>query len=417
MKEFISILISFIFMSIADSIDSAFNNLISIDAIVVTGSFLLIDSIFKSFAEIGIYTYRTIRKNEWKYLWFNILFGLIIGIIVFIGKSIIINIFDLTIIQKNMFSLLLNFYIVYVVFGRLANGIFEIIRLKGQLKLYRKSLIVYYISLINLDTLVYLSTKNLTLLIVATIISWLISIIYMLYNLKLKFEYPDKESLKNTIKYGFAYSSERLLSRIFLLLYGILASHLGTESYSIHTICYSVCLSLEIITNAYQATLMIKVPQVKTYGEQYNVCMNMRKKCFSLIVILNFIFALIYLIISHGSLPLYKCFPYIIFYSFGVFGLYPYETYKTLCISQGKSFILLIGSTIGVLIRFLICLLFINSSFALFIFGISQFIDFYFRSIIYKIILSKLYNKNNMKIKRNGDEVVNVWLCTTIWFW
>ena len=56
MKEFISILISFIFMSIADSIDSAFNNLISIDAIVVTGSFLLIDSIFKSFGEIGIYT-------------------------------------------------------------------------------------------------------------------------------------------------------------------------------------------------------------------------------------------------------------------------------------------------------------------------------------------------------------------------
>ena len=35
MKEFISILISFIFMSMADSIDSAFNNLISIDAIVV----------------------------------------------------------------------------------------------------------------------------------------------------------------------------------------------------------------------------------------------------------------------------------------------------------------------------------------------------------------------------------------------
>ena len=50
-------------MSIADSIDSAFNNLVSIDAIVVTGSFLLIDSIFKSFGEIGIYTYRTTRKK------------------------------------------------------------------------------------------------------------------------------------------------------------------------------------------------------------------------------------------------------------------------------------------------------------------------------------------------------------------
>ena len=52
---------------------------------------------------------------------------------------------------------------------------------------------------------------------------------------------------------------------------------MGTENYSIHTICYSVCLSLEIITNAYQATLMIKVPQGKTYQEQYNNCMSMTK--------------------------------------------------------------------------------------------------------------------------------------------
>ena len=265
MKEFVSILISFIFMSMADSIDSAFNNLISIDAIVVTGSFFLIDSIFKSFGEIGIYTYRTTRKNEWQYLWFNIIFGILMGIIVLIFKNVILDIFDLSYIQKDMLSILLNFYILYVVLGRFANGIFEIIRLKGNLKLYRKSLIVYYVSLVGLDALAYLFTKNLTLLFVATIISWFISIIYMLYNLKLKFEFPNKESFKNVIKYGFAYSSERLLSRIFLLLYGVVASHMGTENYSIHTICYSVCLTLEIITNEYQATLMIKVPDGKTY--------------------------------------------------------------------------------------------------------------------------------------------------------
>ena len=289
---------------------------------------------------------------------------------------------------------MLNFYIVYVVIGRFANALFEMVRLKKQLKLYRKSLFVYYISLIGFDALTYLFTKNLTLLIVATIISWTISIIYMLYNLKLKFEYPDKEAIKNVVTYGLPYSSERIFSRIFLLLYGVLASHLGTEKYSIHTICYSVCLSLEIITNAYQAALMIKIPQGKEYKEQYNNCMEMKQKCFSSIIILNFLFAIIYLIISHGSLPIYKCFPYILFYSFGVFGLYPYETYKTLCISQGKSFILLIGSIVGVTLRYIICLLFINSSFSLFIFGISQFIDYYFRSIIYRIILSKYCDIN-----------------------
>ena len=394
MQEFISILISFIFMSVADNVDLAFNNLISIDAIVVTGSFLLLDSIFKSVGEIGIYTYRTIRKNEWQYLWFNVIFGFIIGILVFIFKDLIINIFKLTDIQKEMLGILLNLYIAYGILGRLSNGLFEIIRLKGELKLYRKSLIIYYLSLIILDLLAFGFTKNLTVLFIATLISWVISIWYMLFNLKLKFEFPNREALKNVFKYGLAYSSERLFSRIFLLLYGVLASHMGTENYSIHTICYSVCLSLEIITNAYQATLMIKVPQGKTYQEQYNNCMSMKKQCFKLIILLNYIFAFIYLLISHGSLPLHKCFPYIIFYSFGVFGLYPYETYKTLCITQGKSYILLIGSTVGVIIRFIICLIFINTSITLFVFGVVSFIDFYCRSIVYRIVLKKVNIKS-----------------------
>lgn len=403
MKEFISILISFIFMSIADSINSAFNHLISIDAIVVAGSFLLIDSIFKAFGEIGIYTYRTTRRNEWQYLWFNILFGILMGIIVFFSKNLIINIFELTPIQKDMLSALLNFYIAYIIIGRLANSLFEIIRLKGYLKLYRNSLIVYYATLIGLDIVVYFLTKNLILLFIATIISWGVSIIYMLLKLKLKFEIPKKEAFHNVIKYGFAYSSERLLTKIFLLAYGVIASHMGTENYSIHTICYSVCLTLEIITNAYQAALMIKVPEGKTYEDQFNICMSMKNKCFPLIITLNFIFAFIYLLISHGSLPLYKCFPYILFYSLGVFGLYPYETYKTLCITQGKSYILLIGSSIGVAIRILICLLFVHTSAALFVFGIVNFIDFYSRSIIYRRVLSKSYKKrlelNNKQIE------------------
>ena len=390
MTEFISILISFIFMSIADSIDSAFNNLISIDAIVVSGSFLLIDSIFKSFSEIGLYTYRITRKNEWSYLWFNILFALLMGFIVLLCRGLIINIFDLTNIQKDMLSVLLAFYIGYLVLGRLANAIFEMIRLKGELKLYRKSLIVYYISLIGLDALAYLLTKNLILLFVATMISWIVSIVYMLYHLKLKFEFPNKESLKNVIKYGLPYSSERLLSRIFLLLYGVVASRLGTDQYSIHTICYAICLTLEIITNAYQATLMIKVPIEGSYDEQYKSMINMKKKCFPLIVLLNYIFAIVYLIIQHGSLPIDKCFPYIIFYTFGVFGLYQYESYKTLCITQGKTKILLLGSTIGSCIRVIICYLFYNTSIALFVFGVVNFMDFYIRSIIYRIKLRKL---------------------------
>ena len=67
MSEFISILISFIFMSLAESVDSFFNNKISIDAIIVCGSLFSINLLGKSLGELGTYTYRVIRKKEFSY--------------------------------------------------------------------------------------------------------------------------------------------------------------------------------------------------------------------------------------------------------------------------------------------------------------------------------------------------------------
>lgn len=394
MKEFISILISFIFMGIAESIDSAFNNAISIDAIVICGSLFSIDLILKSISEIGTYTYRTARKDESRYLIINTIISLILGIIVFLARDYIVNIFNLTQLQKEMLSDILILYIGYLILGRVVNSLFEMIRLKSRLKLYRNSLIVYYCTLIGLDAIVYFGTGNLKLLFCATMTSWIISIIYMLYNLKLEFKLPNKETIINVKKYGIPTALERLFSRIFILIYGVIASHMGTEKYSIHTVCYAICLNLELITNAYQATLMIKVLIEGSYEEQYKSIMEIKKKVFPLIILLNYVFAAIYLIIEHGSLPIDKCFPYIIFYTFGVFGLYQYESYKTLCITQGKPKILLLGSTIGSCVRVIICYLFYNTSIALFIFGIVNFLDFYIRSVIYRIELSKIKEQN-----------------------
>ena len=389
MKEFISILISFVFMGIAESIDSAFNNAISIDAIVVCGSLFSIDLILKSLSEIGTYTYRTARKDETSYLIVNVIVSLLLGIIVFLGRNYIVNIFGLTAIQKELLSSILILYIGYLTLGRLANALFEMVRLKGELKLYRNSLIVYYIILIGLDAIAYLTTHNLEMLFVATMISWIVSIIYMLCNLKLKIKLPDKEVMTNVKKYGIPTALERLFSRIFILIYGVIASHMGTEKYSIHTVCYAICLNLELITNAYQATLMIKIPTDESYQKQKQIIIDMKKSCFPIIILLNYVFAIIYLVLQHGSLPLANCFPYIIFYTFGVFGLYHYENYKTLCIMQGKPKILLLGSTIGSLIRVLICLVFCKSDIALFVFGLVNFVDFYTRSVIYRIELEK----------------------------
>lgn len=387
MKEFLSLLISFVFMGIANSIDSAFNNSLSIDAIVVCGSLFSLDLVLKALSEIGIYTYRTIRKDESKYLIIQFCESLFLGLIVFLFGKYFVNLFDLTLVQKDMLYKILKLYIVYLPCSSIANSLFEITRLKNELKLYSRALILFYFVLIFLDAIFYITTKNLVMLFVATTLSCSVSIIYILYNLKIKFELPDKNIFNSVIKYGIPTSLEKLVSRSFILIYGIIASHLGIDKYSVHCICYSICVGLEVVTDAYQASLMINVPIEGSNEEKYNSIMNMKKQCFGVVVLINYLFATIYLLIKHGSLPIQECFPYIIFYSLYVFGLYPYETYKTVCIVQGKPQILLWGSIIGAMVRIIICLLFFKSSIALIVFGLVNFIDFYFRSIMYRVSL------------------------------
>lgn len=138
---------------------------------------------------------------------------------------------------------------------------------------------------------------------------------------------------------------------------------------------------------------MIKLPEYKSFTDQYKNCIIMKNKCFGLIILLDYLFGTLILFISHGSLPIIQCFPYIIFYSAGMFGLYLYATYQTLLIIQGQPKVMLIGSSIGAITRVILCFIFINSNISLFIFGISNFVDFYIRSVIYKIGLSKMYKK------------------------
>lgn len=125
MKEFVSILISFIFMGIADSVDSFFGNAISIDAIVVCSSFYMIDLMIKSIGEIGTYTYRTIRKNEGQYIIVTGVVSFIIGIITVILKDKLVLFFNLTSLQKDMLINLIYIYPLYITFGRICNGLFE----------------------------------------------------------------------------------------------------------------------------------------------------------------------------------------------------------------------------------------------------------------------------------------------------
>ena len=384
MSEFISLLISFIFMSLAESVDSFFNNKISIDAIIVCSSLFSINLLGKSLGELGTYTYRVIRKKEFSYLAITGIVSLFAGIFIFFTRDLFINLFNMSLEQKELLSNLLALYIIYLPVSLIDSGFFEMVRLKNDLKLYRNSLILFYILLIFFDIIAFYFTGSLIMLYIATIIAHIINIIYLTAKFDLKYEKISKEDISNVKKYGITLSLERLLSRIFILIYGVLASYMGENKYAIHSICYGICLNLEIVTNAYSAALMIKIPEEKDKSKQIILLRDYMKMCFKTVIIINFVLAIIMLIIQHGSLPIKDCFPYIIFYCLTVFGLYLYESYKAICIIQGKPKIILKGSIVGVIVRVVICLLFLKTPICLCIFGIASLIDFYVRSVFYK---------------------------------
>ena len=341
----------------------------------------MIDLMIKSIGEIGTYTYRTIRKNEGQYIIVTGVVSFIIGIITVILKDKLVLFFNLTGLQKDMLINLIYIYPLYITFGRICNGLFEIL---------------FYFLLISLDALVFLITKNVTLLYITTIISWIVTILFLSKKERIKYELPDKVVIKNVCKYGSVYTAERLMSRIFLMIYGSLASRLGTTKYAIHSVCYQVCVNLEIITNAYSAALMIKLPEARSKTAEYKRARKYKKRYLPIILILNFVFAFIYLFILHGKLPITYVFPYFFFYIFTVFGLQEYETYKALLVVDGNPIVLFFGSLFGVLIRIVVCLIFENTGYGLYFFGIANFLDFYSRSIIFKIGIKKLNHKKTV---------------------
>ena len=102
------------------------------------------------------------------------------------SKNFFINLFDISVAQKQLLSNLLIVYVIYLPIELIDSGFFEIVRLKNNLKIYRNRLVFFYILLIVFDSIEFIFTKSLIMLYVATILAHIINIIY----LSIKFDLP-----------------------------------------------------------------------------------------------------------------------------------------------------------------------------------------------------------------------------------
>lgn len=383
MRDFVSLLIAYMLMAFADSVDNAFSHNISLDAVVVCGCISTIGQLTRSLAKFGTYSYRIIREHETQCLQLDLISSSIVGIVVFFSKDLLISLFQITQSQQELFRSMLIVWSFYIPFSIMGNATFEIVRLQGKIKLFNTGLFIFYVCLILSDIVAFTQFHTLESLWVATCISQIVGFIFFNYNMRWKFELLTIDFLKEALPYGISICGERLVNGICLLFYGVLASKLDNMSYAVHSICNSIMCSAEEITNSYNSALMIKAPLDKPFKETLDSIKYWFKKVVPLLIITYYIYMYTTLFIEHGKVPIEECFPWFIAYTFEFIGLCIYENFKVLCAVQKYVKALPVGAVGGFCCRFGISALGFLTPFPLIFFGISSCIDWSVRGLIY----------------------------------
>ena len=394
MKEFMSLLISFIFMGIADSIDKAFGNSISLDAVVVVGCTASIGQATKSLSRLGTYAYRVIRKNELKCIQLDAIAGAIIGFLVFLFKDNIVSLYALTDIQRELFLQVLGQWALYLPMYAVGNASFELVRLNNKLKLYNKGLVLFYTVEILSDAFVYTFTKSLPLLYFTTSICQIIATIYFLNKARFEYEWITLQFIKDALPYGIATAIERFMNGIAYMVYGVFASRMSSFCLAIHSVCIGAITTSETITNAYGSALMIKVPLNGDFDSINKEIRKWGKRLFGLMLILYAGYSFLSLYISKGNVLFCDLFPWSIFYMLAFFGLFLCESMKVLCINLKYVKVLPLGVTIGLLFRLSVAWVGLSTNYPLIFFGLASSFDWAIRGVVYYIAVNRANHKS-----------------------
>lgn len=397
MLEFMSLLVSYALMALADSVDAMFGNQINIDSVVVAGAMTSLSMITKSLSRLGGYTFRCTRKNRSKSLQISAIAGIGLGVVIFLLRGIIVDVYRITPSQKELFNRCLIQWSVYIPFYSVGNDLFEQIRLDSKLKLYSKSLLWFYILLIGTDALIFMKWHRLDYLYAATTLTAATMIVVMYKWSGVKYERLDREFLIDVKKYAIPIAIERLFNGFSMMLSAVIISGLGEKTFAVHSVLYGAMCTGESITNSYQAALMIKLPLDKSYEEAKKATKYWMKQMFFILIGIYFVYMMISIVIYKGTIPLRDCFPWYFFYMVEYLGLYWYESMKTLCINQKVVKLMALCVPIGGIARYSCMLIAYFVKLPLIPLGLSVGLDFAIRGTVYYCLL---YFNNKKEINK-----------------
>lgn len=404
MRSFLSLIISFALISLGDVANLSIANNISFAAIGVMGAYYTVNWLATEFNQFGLYTYRVERRNEWQYLQAAAICGLLIGSIVAALSGIIPLAFGIDEQQRAMLSGMLSIYVIYQPAKALASASAEMIRLRGMLRQYRHVLIIFYVTSIPLNLLLFFTWHDIMGVLVAQLIGNICMGAYGGYHLykdkTVKFGWISAEHLRCIARYGVPLVGERLVQRVGLTVYGICASHLPAEMYAVHSICLQAVYMADIGDSAYSAALLVLVPDaskpgesVERYESERARMIAYRRKTAWVAVLMSFAASYAAAFIMHADVDLAPVMWFTFFYAF---------SFIPMCISTpGKDFLTIQKQPVKVMKATmcgapfyigipLIAIFLAPESWALYLFGLTGTAQILVRAFFYTHCINKM---------------------------
>lgn len=391
MRQFFIFIVTAFGVAIFDLIDSAFGNNLGIDSICVLSAFTIITWCANVLGSLGRYAYDVGQKNFSECLFLQALSSCVTSFVLILFYKQLPHIYHLTDVQYSLFSKCLLWFALTFPIRQIANFFDNYIVLQCRNKTLIISNVIFYALMILLDLLVIVLNGKCYHLIITTNISYIVFLIYLLISEKLlrHLKKIDKTKLKECCSDAKDIMIDRCLGKVATVVFNILASHMGTELYALHSIGYAISTTSETITNEWYRYQIIKLNGIDDKKEKYKKYLKFRKQTFLPSVIFCYVLLVLLIIPMHGETNLLNAFIVSCLYMTQCILLCIYENARGFLTSIEETKILRYGGLVGIIIRVPLAVISIVTPISIVGFALASGIDFLMRGIYYAYYAKK----------------------------
>lgn len=377
------------------TVDSAFSNGISIDAVVVMGCFVPIEWLGMQFLRMGSFAYQTYQKYEKNCILLSIVTGFITGIAVVSCAVPISYIFEISDTQRSMLQGILRLYGCCMPMEAASRFMMTYVTYKCYNKLAISANIGTYILIIVTDWISVKCGWDLYGIVAATELSWLVYLIVLVIVCKI---WSSEDRLNKSIfKKCFLHAKDLLLSRSLSRVANIVMtryiSMIGEYNYAIYSVCIGAVSLAEECRDALVDYALVILREAK---DKFVALRKVLKKCITPTLVLEISITYVILIFMHGKVGLMDSLSYVTFFALPIL-IYPfYDALVSYFLSVHNTKVTYVRCICTCFYRIPIAMLVNYLSGGLISYSLLFLLDYASATIIYYI----LYRKDKKIVKR-----------------